>query len=129
MLDVSHVIPLSLDSQVLGVAAEVIELVHVDSGSPIADLAATVATRLPCLNEFSIPNPESIPNPSMPSNAKQCQVGQVDPSGNLIDPGLLHWTPLHHSGPGASQLPFLSKLSQGFPGIAGIAVKSAKAPT
>mmetsp|Transcript_52458 Transcript_52458/g.114492 ORF Transcript_52458/g.114492 Transcript_52458/m.114492 type:complete len:281 (-) Transcript_52458:228-1070(-) len=69
-LDVSHVIPLSLDSQVLGVAAEVIELVHVDSGSPIAD--------------------------------------------NLIDPGLLHWTPLHHSGPGASQLPFLSKLSQGF---------------
>jgi len=128
MLDVSHVIPLSLDSQVLGVAAEVIELVHVDSGSPIADLAATVATRLPCLNEFSIPNPESRIHPES-INAKQCQVGQVDPSGNLIDPGLLHWTPLHHSGPGASQLPFLSKLSKGFPGIAGIAVKSAKAPT
>jgi hypothetical protein len=78
MLDVSHVIPLSLDSQVLGVAAEVIELVHVDSCSPIADLAATVATRLPCLNEFSIPNPSRIHQcQAMPSNAKLAKWIQV----------------------------------------------------
>lgn len=81
MLDVSHVIPLSLDSQVLGVAAEVIELVHVDFGSPIADLAATVATRLPCLNEFSIPNPESRIHPES-INAKQCQAMPSWPSGS-----------------------------------------------
>lgn len=38
-LDVSHMIPLSLNAQIKGIASKVVELVHIDSSSPVADLA------------------------------------------------------------------------------------------
>ena len=37
--DVSHMIPLSFNSQEFGIASKVVELVHIDSSSPVANLA------------------------------------------------------------------------------------------